>query len=48
MIHDIIENAILKEMDIYDNLGFKAGFIIELFTLKCCIPNDWMEKNLLI
>ncbi len=44
IINVIIENSILKERNIYNNLVFKAGFNFEMFTLKSCIPNEWMDK----
>ncbi len=49
MINDIIKNTILIEGDIYynNNLVVKAGFYFELFTLKCCILSEWMNKLLI-
>ncbi len=46
MIHDIIKNIFLKERDIYNNLGFKAGFIFEMFTLKCTYRKKGLIKQL--
>ncbi len=34
----------LKERNIYNYLDFKSGFISNMFTLKYCIPNEWMNK----
>ncbi len=45
MINNIIENIVLKESDSYNNLGCKAGFSSEMFALKCCIANEWIDKT---
>jgi exonuclease III len=43
-VSDIVENAVFKEQDVYTKLVHKAGYIFEMFTIKSCMPKEWMEN----